>query len=492
MTSPGRQPSTDLVGRVIDKYEIVRLLGQGGMGRVYEGLNRTIGKRVALKFIERDAATSDAVARFQREAQAASAVESAHIVEIFDAGVSEDGMPFIVMELLRGEDLGHRIRRLGRLELDEALVVTAQILRGLHRAHEVGIIHRDLKPDNVFLLDRDDDQIFTKILDFGVSKITKRGEVGATTITREGTVIGTPVYMSPEQAQALPDVDGQADLWSVGAILYECLSGRPPHSGASYEQVIVNICMKDVDDIRLHNPAVPEGVARVLAKALTRDRAARFQTARDFLDALVPESGGILSARSVSSASGARKAAAIHSSPPGAPGPATLGAVSTVAALPSSLPTAGRASSSRGRLVVGVGAGALLLGVAVALVVSTRRAEDRASSRQGEVLAATGLVSTGAPAASISPEPSAPPEPSSSTTASTPSSSTSPRSDSSAGPGPSSASASSASASSASASAHSGPSPAASMARPAGSVVPRSGPAGGKPGLGGELQLQTH
>ncbi len=152
MTSTARASSTDLVSRVIGKYEIVRLLGVGGMGRVYEGLNKTIGKRVALKFIERDEASTDAVARFQREAQAASAVESAHIVEIFDAGQSDEGMPFIVMELLRGEDLGHHIRRLGRLELSDALVIVAQILRGLHRAHEVGIVHRDLKPDNIYLV----------------------------------------------------------------------------------------------------------------------------------------------------------------------------------------------------------------------------------------------------------------------------------------------------------------------------------------------------
>lgn len=480
MTSSARPGSADLVGRVIDKYEIVRLLGVGGMGRVYEGLNRTIGKRVALKFIERDEATSDAVARFQREAQAASAVESAHIVEIFDAGVSEDGMPFIVMELLRGEDLGHRIRRLGRLELDEALVITAQILRGLHRAHEVGIIHRDLKPDNVFLLDRDDDQIFAKILDFGVSKIQKRGDTRSTTITQEGTVIGTPVYMSPEQAQALPDVDGQADLWSAGAILYECLSGRPPHSGGSYEQVIVNICMKDVDDIRLHNPAVPEGVAKVLARALTRDRAARFRSARDFLDALVPESGGILSARSVSSASGARKPRTT-STPPGSPGPLTLGAVSTVAALPSSLPPPGGRSSisRRSGVYFGVALGAVLVGAAIAIALSLHGRRDVDLARQGEVLAATNAsppLASSAPtggAPSAAPPPSASAPPSAAASALDPSASVTL---------PASASAPSASSARPTESARAG---SAQGVKPPVVIKPRSG-------LGGELQLQTH
>lgn len=297
---PSSSPPTEdaLVGRKINKYDIVRFIGRGGMGTVYEALNTSIGKRVAMKFVDTEMARNkDAVARFHREAQAASAVESAHIVEIFDAGFTDDGLPYIVMELLRGEDLGHRIKRCGRLELSEALHVTAQILRGLHKAHGAGIVHRDLKPDNIFLVDRDDDVDFAKVLDFGISKVQRFGEVPAKTLTREGTVLGTPFYMSPEQAQALPDIDGRADLWSLGAILYECLSGRPPHSGSSYEQVIVNICMKDADDIRVHNPAVPEPVARVIAKALARDRTERFASARELLDTLVASSGGILPAR---------------------------------------------------------------------------------------------------------------------------------------------------------------------------------------------------
>jgi serine/threonine-protein kinase len=288
-----------MVGRTVNKYEIVRFIGRGGMGTVYEALNTSIGKRVAMKFVDAEMARNvDAVARFQREAQAASAVESAHIVEIFDSGFCDDGVPYIVMELLRGEDLGHRIKRCGRLEIPEALHITAQILRGLHRAHEAGIIHRDLKPDNIFLVDRDDDTEFTKVLDFGISKVQRFGEVPAKTLTREGTVLGTPFYMAPEQAQALNDIDGRADLWSVGAIVYECLSGRPPHSGATYEQVIVNICMKDAEDIRAHNPAVPEGLAKVIAKALARERTDRFASAREFLDSLIGSSGGVLSARS--------------------------------------------------------------------------------------------------------------------------------------------------------------------------------------------------
>jgi serine/threonine-protein kinase len=291
-------PTTEdlLVGRTIGKYEVLRVIGRGGMGTVYEALNTSIGKRVAMKFVDAELARNkDAVARFQREAQAASAVESAHIVQIFDAGATDEGLPFLVMELLRGEDLGHRIKRCGRLDLGEAAHVTAQILRGLHRAHEAGIVHRDLKPDNVFLVDRDDDANFAKILDFGISKMQRRGEIPANTLTRKGTVLGTPFYMSPEQAQALADIDGRADLWSVGAILYECLTGRPPHGGGTYEQVIIAICTRDADDVRLHNPAMPAAVAEVVARALRRGRDERFGSARDFLDALVGAAGGAIS-----------------------------------------------------------------------------------------------------------------------------------------------------------------------------------------------------
>jgi eukaryotic-like serine/threonine-protein kinase len=287
-----------LIGEKIHKYEIIRIIGRGGMGTVYEAINTAISKRVAMKFVDAEMArNADAVARFQREAQSASAVESAHIVEIFDSGITDKGQPFIVMELLRGEDLGHRIKRCGRLDLGEAVHIIAQILRGLNRAHAAGIVHRDLKPDNIFLVDRDDDQNFAKILDFGISKVQRTSDVPVSTLTRQGTVLGTPFYMSPEQAQAMSDIDGRTDLWSVGAILYECLTGRPPYHGGTYEQVIINICMKDAEDVRMHNPGVTEGMAQVITKALCRERDGRFGSAREFLDAIASATGGLISSR---------------------------------------------------------------------------------------------------------------------------------------------------------------------------------------------------
>lgn len=358
-----RGDKDDLLGRTVGKYTLARLLGVGGMGRVYEGVHSTLGKKFALKFIDKESATPEAMQRFHREAQAASAVDSAHIVDIFDFGTSDEGQPYIVMELLRGEDLGHHIRRLGRLDLGEALRTTAHVLRGLARAHDAGIVHRDLKPDNIFLVERDDDPCFAKILDFGVSKI-QRPDIVSKTITREGAVLGTPVYMSPEQAQALPDVDSRTDIWAVGAILYECLTGSPPYSGATYEAVIVAICTRDADDVRLHNPEVPEGIVNVLKRALCRDKQSRFASARDMLDALVAESDGLLP---TSLKSDSLKRAIIRPvSNPGNKGSMSLAAVSTVAATPvargsgsgSGVTTVGRASRTylvAGAIAIGLG-----------------------------------------------------------------------------------------------------------------------------------------
>lgn len=278
-----------LVGKSIagGRYVLRSLVGHGGMGAVYAAEHVGLGKRVAVKFVDPEFATDEqVVARFAREARAMSAVESAHIVSVFDAG-TEEGRPYLVMELLRGEDLGERLRRERRVPVDEAMHVAAQVLKGLGRAHAAGIIHRDLKPDNVFLVKHDLDPLFAKIVDFGVSKI-ERPRAGTTplALTGRGTVLGTPFYMSPEQAQALPDVDGRSDLYSVGAILFECLSGRPPHTGESYEQVILSICMRDAPDLRAIEPSVPKNVAEFVGRALTRDRNARFRDAGRMLAAL--------------------------------------------------------------------------------------------------------------------------------------------------------------------------------------------------------------
>jgi eukaryotic-like serine/threonine-protein kinase len=277
-----------LLGQTIaGRYLLRKLIGHGGMGAVYEAEQLGIGKRVAVKFVDPEWAKDERiVTRFAREARAMSAIESAHIVSVLDAG-SEHGRPYLVMELLRGEDLGARLRRERKLALPDAMHVAAQVLKGLARAHAAGIVHRDLKPDNVFLARSDTDPLFAKIVDFGVSKIERpRNRTSPLALTGRGTVLGTPFYMCPEQAQALPDIDGRADLYSVGAIVFECLSGRPPHTGETYEQVIISICMRDAPDIRAIDPSIPGDVAAFILRALARDRAQRPASAERMLAAL--------------------------------------------------------------------------------------------------------------------------------------------------------------------------------------------------------------
>ncbi|MDB4945093.1 MAG: serine/threonine protein kinase [Labilithrix sp.] len=277
-----------LVGKTIaGRYVLRGVIGHGGMGAVYEAEHLGLGKRVAVKFIDAEFARDEhVVARFAREARAMSAIESAHIVTVFDAG-TDDGRPYLVMELLRGEDLGQRLRRLRRVPVAEAMHVVAQVLKGLARAHAAGIVHRDLKPDNVFLVKGDTDPLFAKIVDFGISKIDRpRASTSPLALTGRGTVLGTPFYMSPEQAQAAPDVDSRTDLYSVGAILFECLTGRPPHTGESYEQIILSICMTDAPSVQIFDPAVPDDVTRFVARSLARDKAQRFTSAERMLAAL--------------------------------------------------------------------------------------------------------------------------------------------------------------------------------------------------------------
>jgi serine/threonine protein kinase len=289
MPSLAEQPELEigkLVGtEVAGKYRVERLIGRGGMGAVFQATNIGIGKRVALKFLDSEAARNrEAYLRFEREAQAASMVESAHIVQIFDSGTTDRGLPFLVMELLTGEDLRARLRREQRLSMELAVKITSQVLRALVRAHAAGIVHRDLKPDNVFLCARDDDASFVKIVDFGISKLARSR--AAETLTRQGTVLGTAFYMSPEQAESATDIDGRTDLFSLGAMLFEMLVGRPPHVGSTYESVLIAICTRDADDVRLHVPDIPAGIAGIVKKALTRDRTRRFQSAEAFLEAL--------------------------------------------------------------------------------------------------------------------------------------------------------------------------------------------------------------
>jgi hypothetical protein len=276
-------------GEIIDgKYRIVRLLGEGGMGAVYEGENTRIHRRVAIKVLHANVASQgEAVARFEREAQAAGRIGSDHIVEVLDLGALASGDRYLVMEYMDGEGLGERIKMRGRLTPQELQPIAHQLLIGLSAAHGAGIIHRDLKPDNVFLLkSRGGHADFVKLLDFGISKFNQLSGDSGFSMTRTGAVMGTPYYMAPEQAKGSRDLDHRVDLYAVGVILYEALTGQVPFNADTFNELLFKIVLEEPRPLGVVDPTIDPGFAAIVTKAMARDPALRFQTAREFQEAL--------------------------------------------------------------------------------------------------------------------------------------------------------------------------------------------------------------
>jgi len=263
------------------KYQIVALLGRGAFGAVYEAMNLELEKRVAVKLIDPELARhEEVVGRFRIEARAASRIESEHIVQVFDVGSDPAHGLYMVMELLRGEDLATRLDREFKLSPAVAVHIAAQAARGLAKAHGAGVVHRDLKPANLFLVTREDGSLLVKVVDFGISKLLGREPNSG--LTRVGTTVGTTNYMSPEQARGL-EVDGRTDVWALGAVLYEMLAGAPayPHD-LSYEQTIIEIATGPEPRLAQLAPWVPPGLCEVVDRALTRDLAARIPDCATF------------------------------------------------------------------------------------------------------------------------------------------------------------------------------------------------------------------
>lgn len=282
-------------GEIIDgKYRIIRLLGEGGMGAVYEGENTRIHRRVAIKVLHANvAAQGEAVARFEREAQAAGRIGSDHIVEVLDLGALSSGDRYLVMEYMDGEGLGDRIKQRGRLTPEELMPIAQQLLIGLGAAHGAGIIHRDLKPDNVFLLkSRGGHADFVKLLDFGISKFNQLSGDSGFSMTRTGAVMGTPYYMAPEQAKGSRELDHRVDLYAVGVILYEALTGQVPFNADTFNELLFKIVLEEPRPLAAVDPTIDAGFAAIVTKAMARDPALRFQTAQEFQAALEQWSAG--------------------------------------------------------------------------------------------------------------------------------------------------------------------------------------------------------
>ncbi len=268
---------------VADRYRLVDLLGVGGMGAVWRAEHVHLKSPVALKFIDAGIGGSEeAIARFLREAQSAAALRSSHVVQIFDYGVDQ-GVPYIAMELLQGESLRTRLERRARLGPNEVVRIVGQVARAIGKAHDTGIVHRDLKPDNIFLVPEGDTEI-AKVLDFGIAKVSTQNP-SMNSGTRTGAVLGTPYYMSPEQAQGNRSVDHRSDLWSLGVIAYQCSIGKLPFDSDALGDLILKICVAPLPIPSEHGP-VPLAFDGWFAKAANRDPASRFQSARELHEAL--------------------------------------------------------------------------------------------------------------------------------------------------------------------------------------------------------------
>ncbi|XXZ63312.1 protein kinase [Sorangium sp. So ce341] len=259
------------------------MLARGGMGAIWVGRHVQLDAAVAIKLMAPEyAASSTARARFEREARAAAQLKIPNVVHVHDYGI-EGETPFLVMELLDGEDLETRLAREGRLSLSATLGVVAQVCKALRRAHEMGIIHRDLKPANLFLARQDDEEI-VKVLDFGIAKA--QGALLAGKETKTGTLVGSPYYMSPEQVRRSKTLDWRSDLWSVGVIAYRCVTGRLPFPGEEIGEVFVAICTEDVPLASSLAPELGPEVDRFFSRAFMREPERRFQSASELAEAL--------------------------------------------------------------------------------------------------------------------------------------------------------------------------------------------------------------
>jgi serine/threonine protein kinase len=270
---------------VTSNVRLVRPLGQGGMGSVWVAEHLSLKTHVVVKFMARELADSkEALARFSREAAAASQVKSPHVVQTFDHGVRDDGRPYIVMELLEGRDLDQHLADRGKLAPAEVVAIVGQLARALSKAHERGIVHRDVKPSNVFLLDAGGGELFVKLLDFGIAKGPEVGMAGST--TRTGTFVGSPYYMSPEQVVGAKQIDFRTDLWSLGVVAYEALTAEKPFFAETVGALALKIHRDPLPVLTSANGALPAAVDAWFARACAREPGGRFASAKEMADAL--------------------------------------------------------------------------------------------------------------------------------------------------------------------------------------------------------------
>lgn len=383
-------PGTVLAG----KYSVVRVLGEGGMGIVLEARHLRLGQGVALKMLRPTLlAEHDVVARFEREARAIARLQGPHVARILDVEVLDNGTPFMVMELLRGRELDAEIQVRGKLPVTEAVGYVLQACAGMSEAHRMGIIHRDIKPSNLFLSENEGYRS-VKLLDFGISKLAGDVQVKVTTTA---TAFGTPLYMSPEQVRSAKDVDARADIWSIGVVLYELLSGKSPFDYPSATAVLAAIIADNPTPIGKLCPDLPRPLADAVTKALQKDPNARFPDVRALAAAIAPYGPPR------DDPSMAAVVAEIFGARGDAPAPAPLGG-----------------GGSRKGLFIGVAALAAALSLAISFLLSRGRepAQDTRVVAEPASPPRTAGTPTGPVVEPAAPEPTAAPVPSAAPTAS--------------------------------------------------------------------------
>lgn len=285
MLSPPVPEGTILAG----KYRVEQVLGRGGMGVVMSAWHLELDQRVALKFLGANLSESaDAAERFRREARAAARIRSEHVVRVLDVGMVNETVPYMVMEFLEGHDLEQELERRGPLPVHEAVDYLLQAIEAIAEAHAAGIVHRDLKPGNLFLFRRPDGTNMIKVLDFGISKSIAAPGTSSNqmALTATASLIGSPLYMSPEQMQSPRAVDTRTDIWALGAILYHLLAGQPPYMGENIAQLCERLMNSTPEPLPSRRPDVPVGLDRVVARCLQKDREQRFANVSELAEAL--------------------------------------------------------------------------------------------------------------------------------------------------------------------------------------------------------------